>query len=329
MSVGGPHPQVRIAEAAQLGDPPDFSIVVLTFNRPVYARESVAELLQIESPRIEIILVDNGSDTPVIRDELSTDVRLRVVSIAVNTGTEGRNVGASYARAPLLLTLDDDISGLTGEGLRALSSVFRDTSIGAVCFKVVDPTRRRQINWCHPRAVERAGEMRFDTHEISEGAVAFRTELFRSVGGYPGRFFISHEGADLAWRLIGQGARVVYDPAVAVVHAEAKEARASWRRYYFDTRNSFWLAARNFPAAYGIRRTLRQVAAMGIYAARDGFIRHWWRGMRDGLTGLPSALRERTSPGPDTIRRIREIERGRPSLAYYVTRRLFRRRVSI
>src|SRR5690606_9987181 len=115
-----------------------------------------------------------------------------------------------------------------------------DDEISAICFKVIDEESGEITNWSHHSDPDIFSDKTFDTYEISEGAVAFRRKIFEEVGLYPIEFFISHEGPDLAFRILNSNHRIIYFPGVDVVHAHAVEGRANWRRYYYDTRNSIW-----------------------------------------------------------------------------------------
>jgi hypothetical protein len=108
-----------------------------------------------------------------------------------------------------------------------------------------------------------------------------------------------------------------------VSHSFAPEGRPSWRRYYYDTRNTLWLAARNLPAVYGMRLVARQSLAMLVYSLRDGYLGWWSKGMWDGLRGLPAAWSARHQVSVDTMDRIRRIDSFRPPLLYQLRRRLF------
>jgi len=113
--------------------------------------------------------------------------------------------------------------------LDRLGELFGESSIGAVNFKVLEEGTGRVANWVHHRSVEAYADAEFDTYEITEGAVAFRRSILQRVGGYPATFFLSHEGPDLAFRIMNHGARVIYSPAVSVTHSFAPEGRPSWR----------------------------------------------------------------------------------------------------
>ena len=165
---------------------------------------------------------------------------------------------------------------------------------------------------------------RFATYEITEGAVAFRKEAVRKAGYYHDAFFISHEGPDLAFRLMNADYAVEYDGSVVVRHKHEQTGRRKWGFYYYDMRNAFWLAARNMPVWNAMRYLLLSIGAMFVYAVRGGHV-HWWlKGVWDGCRGLPAAWRTRQAWTPQTRALVREIDRHRPPFWQIAWRRLRR-----
>ena len=305
------------------------SVVVLTYNRIESLRSLLADLATLTYPGLEVVVVDNCSEVPAatLAEAYPKVVFLRSPG---NIGTGGRNIGMAHAKGEIVICLDDDVTGLTDEALWKMSSLFSERSVGAVCFKVIEAQTGRITNWVHHKPVEQYVNETFSTYEITEGAVAFRREVAAAAGFYPAHFFISHEGPDLAFRIMELGYTVEYNPTVSVIHAYSPLARTSWRNYYYDTRNTIWLVARNCPFfLFGATLLTRQLGAMFIYSIRDGFLLWWLRGIRDGLRGLPQALRERRKLTPATMRKIALIDRDRPNLLYLLRKRLFQRGIKI
>ena len=309
-------------------DAPDISVVILTYNRPGYANSLVDQLRSLSSFIRDIVVVDNHSEVPVEIDSRSP-IAVKILRLPQNLGAAGRNVGIREAAGSIVLTLDDDVSPPTIEGLQALRGQFEKADVAAVCFKVLEDGTGKQINWCHRYDIEKCGDLEFLTNEISEGAVAFRKDAVIDAGLYPESFFISHEGPDLAFRLINRGFHIVYDPRIAVTHSTATGGRTSWRRYYYDTRNVFWLAARNYPFVFALKKVSIQVGAMLVYSVRDGYVRYWCRAVWDALVGMRQALKEREKPTPEAMQKMRQIDRNQPPLLTLLRRRLSQRTVRI
>ena len=298
-----------------------YSIVVLTFNRNHLLGRLLEDLQRFARAGAELVVVDNASTEPA---ETVTRHFPNVVMIRAprNLGAAGRNLGFKAARGDIVVCLDDDVFGLSADALEQLDRVFEEPTVGGVNFKVLEEGTGRVVNWVHHRSVEQFADATFDTYEVTEGAVAFRRSILDEVGGYPEPFFLSHEGPDLAFRVMNRGSRVIYCPALSVTHSFAPEGRKSWRNYYYDTRNTLWLVVRNLPFGYGAWILFRQTAAMFFYSIRDRHFKWWAKGVWDGLMGLRQALRERERLSKNAMRRIREIDSFRPPLLYVVRKRL-------
>jgi GT2 family glycosyltransferase len=296
-----------------------YSIVTLTFNRNHLLERLLGELEIFARAGAQIIVVDNASRIPA---ETITRLHQDVILIRAprNLGAAGRNLGFDAATGDVIICLDDDISCLSHDALERLDEIFADGRIGAVNFRVLEEGTGHVVNWVHHRRVEQFSRVVFETYEITEGAVAFRRSILRRVGGYPEAFFLSHEGPDLAFRIMNEGWQVIYSPAVSVTHSFAPEGRTSWRNYYYDTRNTFWLAARNLPMGYGFRIVVRQTLAMFLHSVRDGYLKWWLKGIWHGVRGLCTAWGERRVLSDETMHRIRQIDSFRPSLLYLLRR---------
>ncbi|MEO0344801.1 MAG: glycosyltransferase family 2 protein [Pseudomonadota bacterium] len=308
-----------------------FSIVVLTWNRHDRLRQALEDLRPLAAAGAEILVVDNGSEPPV-SDHTDFDQSFyAVVQIGTNNGTGSRNEGIRRASSDFIICLDDDVVGITLDSLTALAKSFDgDHAIGALCFKVVDESdHKHQINWCHDYPLEHFADRQVVTDEISEGAVCFRRGAIEGLAMFPEEYFISHEGVAVAYQVMNAGFKVVYDPAVRVIHATAPEGRKSWRRYYFDTRNNFWLVVQYFPWFRGTRRLLLEGGAMFVYSIRDGFFRYWIKGVLHGLRQTPRAWRARQAPSDNTKKLLKEIDPHRPTLLYKARARLGRKEVRI
>ncbi len=298
------------------------TVSILTYNR----RESLEELLEhldgLEGGLDEIIVIDNGSGDGTAEMIRARWPRVRHLRNDRNVGVAARNLGLRSASGEIVITLDDDIVGLTSADLARVRQRFAaDPGLGALNFRVEDYYGRGLSNWVHHRPVADARGS-FDTYEITEGAVAFRRTAVAAAGYYHEAYFISHEGPDLAFRLMNAGYRVAYDGSIGVRHKHLPSGRHPDRFYYYDTRNQFLLAARNLPLGPALRYLARGQAAMAWYAMRDRRPGPWLRGVWDGLRALGPARAGRQAWTPQTAAACREIDRHRRSPWEVAWRRL-------
>jgi GT2 family glycosyltransferase len=306
------------------------SISVLTYNRRPVLELLLTSLRRIRYSPLEILVVDNCSEDgtqEMIADRFSD---IKYIKSEKNVGACARNLGMRAAGGEVIVTLDDDIVGIGASELSVLEKLFRErTRLGAVNFKVTDYFTRSVCNWVHHRAVEENVEREFPTYEITEGAVAFRKEAVEKAGYYAENFFLSHEGPDLALRLINCGYEVIYSNKIGVRHRHSNLGRGLWMNYYYDTRNQFWLAARNLPACYASLYLFRGLSSMLIYSLRDGYLLHWLKAIGDGLKGLSRALDDRNVLSREAMSIIRKIDSNRPGLVYSLRKKLLKRGIRL
>ncbi len=306
------------------------TIAILTYNRKELLEELLLSLLKLQYKPMEIIVVDNHSTDgtqEMLEKKFPTIKHLRTQE---NIGVGARNLGLKCAKGEIVITLDDDVSGLGDEEINNLVGKFRsDQNVGAVNFKVLDHMTGQLCNWVHHCRCEDYCNTEFLTYEITEGAVAFRKCVLEEVGYYSETFFLSHEGPDLAFRILDKGYSVIFFPAVAVIHSHSDLGRKSWLRYYYDTRNLLWLAARNLPFFYALRYLVRGLLSMGVYSLRDGFFLYWVRGIIDGCKGIGRELQKRKPMNDSTMKIVKAIDDKRPDLRYIIRKRLFKKSVRL
>src|SRR5437667_5651622 len=226
------------------------SIAILTYRRPAYLERAIASAQSQRGNIDEILVVDNAAD-----EELRSWLNLRFPSVrylpmSYNGGCDGRNLALREARAPIVITLDDDVELVGEDCANAVIEAFEhDSSLACLNFKILRPDGRLcDRDWCHPRPTEDASRG-LEPDFTLEGECALRREAALKVGGYSRAFFLYHEGLDLAYRLIGQGYRIQYTPDIAVLHHIAPDATRASRFYYCSVRNGIWIAYQYLPPA--------------------------------------------------------------------------------
>ena len=305
---------------------PAVSIVILTFNRSARLAELIESLGDVVVGDVELIVVDNHSQDGTEDAIRAARVPLTYIRTDKNIGVAARNLGLRRAQGEIIVCLDDDVFGITRKALDIIQSTFAaQPNLASINFKVLDPWTNEVCNWVHHCEVEQFADATFETYEITEGAVAFRKSALADAGWYPDAFFLSHEGPDLAVRLMDRGYTVIYRGDLVVKHWHDNAGRQSWMTYYYDTRNQYWLATRNFPIGYAFRYLLRGQASTCAYALRDGYVKYWLKAVRDGVAGAWTMLRDRRIVSLDTMSAIRRIDARRPSFLYMARRRWFQK----
>ncbi|MBN1545835.1 MAG: hypothetical protein JW902_04165, partial [Syntrophaceae bacterium] len=241
-------------------------------------------------------------------------------------GVSARNIGLHLTKGDVIITIDDDIFGIDDQSILDIIDYFyRHQNIGALNFRIYDYFNKEICNWVHHKKVEDFHDREFLTYEISEGAVAFSKKALDMSGYYPEYFFLSHEGPDLAFRIINSGLDVRYSPIISVYHLHAQSGRKNWYRYFYDTRNQFLFAMRNLPIFYGTKYLLRGMSTTFVYSIRDGYFLYWIKGVIDGILKSIKYRKDRSVVCARTMKFVCEIDKYRPSTAYMIKMRLFKK----
>ncbi|MEU5834029.1 glycosyltransferase [Streptomyces diacarni] len=213
-------------------------------DRPVEFPRAMASLLAQEDVELDIVVVGNGCTPEHVPEGV------RAISLPENVGIpEGRNVGANAVKGDYLFFFDNDAHLPEPHALRTLvDALAADPGLAYVQPRIADPDTGTTLRRWVPRL--RAGDpTRPGTVTVmAEGVVMVRRTAYDNAGGWPGHFFLFHEGVDLAWRLWNQGYTGRYMPDVVVHHPATDPARhATFHR--LNARNRVWLARRNLPIA--------------------------------------------------------------------------------
>ena len=255
------------------------SCVILTMgDRASELRRAVDSVLAQRGPRVELVVVGNGTDVTGL------PAGVRTVSLPANVGVAaGRNAGVEACGGDVVLFLDDD-GWYPDPGLASYVAArfAAEPGLGVMSMRVLDPEGGPGARWHVPRLRASDPERSSVVTTFLGGACAIRRSAFVAAGGYPGSFFYGHEETDLAWRLLDRGYRLEYDAGATMCHHAMPNARYdTFRRR--DGRNRVLLARRNLPWPIAVVY-LADWAALN--AARErvspAHLRPWLAGFAEG-----------------------------------------------
>jgi GT2 family glycosyltransferase len=260
---------------------PTVGAVVLTMNdRPEAFPRAMASLLAQEGIDLDVVVVGNGCAPEQVPPGVRTVEQPENVGIP-----EGRNVGAANVKGDYLFFFDNDAHLPTTDALARLSAELqRDPGRAYVQPRITDPdshvTLRRWVPRLRASDAARPGVVTV----MAEGVVMVRRSAFDDAGGWPGHFFLFHEGIDLAWRLWDHGGTGLYRPEIIVHHPATDPARHS-TFYRLNARNRVWLARRNLPWPL-VPLNLATWLLLTLWRVRDRTaLRVSLTGFREGLCG--------------------------------------------
>lgn len=285
-------------------------VVIINFNGAACLPRCLAALAAQTVSDFEVVVVDNAS-TDGSADLPLPDSRFRWLRLGRNLGfAAGNNRGAEGFAGEWLMTLNPDAFAAPQWLERLLAAARRHpgaTMLGSTQLDDADDTRLDGTGDCYfvGGLMWRGGHGRPTAGLPPEGevfgpcaaAAAYSAAAFRQVGGFDESFFCYCEDVDLAFRLRLAGGRCVQVADAVVRHqGSAIAGRASPFTHYHSARNRLWLFCKNMPGAT-LWLLLPAHGAITLallaWAALRGHGAPVWRGIRDGVAGLPALWGER------------------------------------
>jgi GT2 family glycosyltransferase len=197
------------------------TVSITTRNRPAAVERCMRSLASIRDLVDGAIVLDDASAPPLdiarltqVADEVG--ISLEVLRHDVQIGTAaGKNAIARRARAPYLLSLDDD-AFLVGDAAvrQALAVLQNDTRVAAVAFAQSDEHGTLFPASQQPAAAAAAC---YVPAFIGFGCMIARDRLLE-IGGYREAFVIHGEEREICLRWLDRGLNVVYLPDAPVAH---------------------------------------------------------------------------------------------------------------
>jgi cellulose synthase/poly-beta-1,6-N-acetylglucosamine synthase-like glycosyltransferase len=224
------------------------SVIVPAYNEAANIAATVRSLVANDYPRIEVIVVDDGSTdgtAEIVR-------RLRLPGVYVirqqNAGKPAAlNTGIAHARGDILVLVDGD-TVFARDAIGRLVQPLTDAAVGAVSGNTKVANRTGLVGrWQHLEYVigfnldRRMYEMAACMPTVPGAIGAFRRAALLDAGGVSAQTLA--EDTDVTMAVIRAGWRVVYQPD-AVAWTEAPGGmRQLWRQRYrwcYGTLQSMW-----------------------------------------------------------------------------------------
>ncbi|NBY21028.1 glycosyltransferase [bacterium] len=281
------------------------SVLILTQNRQEELIHCVLSLRRELANLLEIIILDNGSNPPVLVTDLALISKVKLLRSAKNLGVaKGRNVLAQEARGDLLWFLDDDAVLETQEVCQLIKSYFRNVSLGVVSFKVINSLTGEEEVRCIPDRRKDLTNRDLTTSYFVGCSFVIRRKAFFDAGGFWEGFFYSCEELDLSYRLLELKYTLIRSSLLKVKHAFLPSPRRTSFWIYFNSRNRFWAALRNLPMRYVVSQSLLWWGYTGWVALGEKKPRLWFSALRDSIQGAPDVYLKRKVISHETLQNI-------------------------
>ena len=215
------------------------SIILLTYRRDDATEENVARLEPLIRDRssVEVILVDNNADGVDRHHLIAALPRAKLVTAPLNAGVAGgRNLGVKAASGDILLFIDDDALIYPDDFIERITAAFAaDAMLGIQAFKSVNFFTNKMLDSEFPHSDKtKPADEPFLTFRFIGVAHSIRREVFERTGLYYDDFFYACEEFDLSYRAIKEGYKILYNPAVWVLHKHDSRGRLTapevWER---------------------------------------------------------------------------------------------------
>jgi GT2 family glycosyltransferase len=238
-----------VAERQSQQELPPISVVVCTWDRPEQLRDVLKNLMELDYPLFEVLVVDNhpasGLTPPVV--ESFADANVRLIYAAGQGLSIARNTAIKNAKFDILAFTDDDVV-VDRNWLRNLAYGFaRDEHVACVCgivpsAELATPAQSyfdRRVGWarlCDSRVFafsdppEDDQLFPFRVAQFGTGAnFAVRKDVVLELGGFDEGMGIGSptgggEDIDMFIRLLLAGWLLVREPAAVVWHRHRRTA---------------------------------------------------------------------------------------------------------
>jgi GT2 family glycosyltransferase len=294
---------------------PLVSVVIVNWNGAHHLRVCLPSLLEQSYQPLEIIVVDNGStdDSAAVTEEFQA----RWLPLKENVGlAPGLNQGAAIAAGQFLLFVNNDMRFDIGFVTALLGPFSSDNRIFATdgmqyYWEGSKPAHLAVRLTKHPpsgrSSVELVPGLFFYQQSISQPETVFlasaacmlvRKSLFVEIGGFDNRLPMGYEDAEICWRAITLGWKIIYVPTAICWHRVGSSGRSlEGARFNFRgiLKGRLLLSTKLLPARYALATWFISVAGL----LKD-LSRVQWRFAKDRIKVLfefvgliPEFLREK------------------------------------
>lgn len=226
------------------------SVLIPAYNEAKVIEASVKHILGSAYPKLEVIVIDDGSKDgtgDVVRNAFSEDPRVSLITTPNGGKARAINLGLTQATGDVIVVLDADTQ-FEPHTIAKLVRWFEDPSVGAVAGnakvgnRINMLTRWQALEYVTAQNLERRALSALDCITVVPGAVgAWRRDALIKLGGFPTDTLA--EDQDLTITIQKAGYRAVFDDN-AVAWTEAPDTISGLAkqrfRWAFGTLQCLW-----------------------------------------------------------------------------------------
>ncbi|MFK7918044.1 MAG: WecB/TagA/CpsF family glycosyltransferase [Ilumatobacter sp.] len=211
------------------------AVVVAAFERPLELQRLVDGLAAQSTPPNEVIIVDDGSATPLapLFPTSPSSIGWRLERQPNGGAGAARHRGIDAATSDVIIIVDDDMivpNSLVADHLAAHAGgaevvqgrfVNHDSSERPLFDDIIDDQQQRYFDRCGESDVE------VEPARLATGNISVRRNLYGAVGGFDSSL-ARREDSELGLRLAASGARFGFAAGAPCRHDEQPESRDHW-----------------------------------------------------------------------------------------------------
>ncbi|MDE2308373.1 MAG: glycosyltransferase [Xanthomonadaceae bacterium] len=220
-------------------DPALVSVLIPAYNEEKVIVSSIRRILASRYPKLEIIVVDDGSvdaTSAVVGAHYANEPRVRLITTANGGKAHAVNTALREARGSIIVALDADTQ-FEPDTIAYLVRWFADPRVGAVAGNAKVGNRINLITWWQAleyitaQNLERRALAALGAITVVPGAVgAWRREALERLGGFPGETLA--EDQDLTIAIQKAGYKTLFD-SEAIAWTEAPDSMRGLARQRF------------------------------------------------------------------------------------------------
>jgi len=247
------------------------SIIILNWNGKKDTLNCLASVLKVDHPSFNVIVVDNGSEDDSISAINKQFPNIHLIETGKNLGyAGGNNVGIQYAldnNADYVLVLNNDTI-VAADLLEQLTATAEQHPQTAAFGPVVCEMDKPDTIWTagefftdivSPVSFQQGEDISsiskqttLDTQWVNGAAFFVKADIFREIGLFDEKFFLTYEESDWCCRAQNKGYNCLVVPTAVIWHKVASSFgnESSPLRAYYSTRNKLLFVGKNRPKTH-------------------------------------------------------------------------------
>ena len=225
----------------------DFSIIIPTYNRREQLLSCLASLTRLNYPskHFEVIVVDDGGDTPLDKDmiQFKGQVYLTLVTRPNGGPARARNMGVDSAKGRFLAFIDDDccpdadwLAAVSVRLSKTPQHIIGGLTVNALPNNIFSSASQRIVDSVYANYNTDPTQARF----FATNNMVICARLFQKVGGFDEGFvLLACEDREFCDRWLHYGYHMTYAPEAIIYHAHNLTLRKYCLQHFTYGRGAF------------------------------------------------------------------------------------------